>query len=109
MDFKRNRKLRKTLANLRISCHNLAVEQGRQNILLNKRICLICQKKIDQYIECKQFDSLRKKYIPDIVYSSPTYSKFIFFLQNKNTDILKNLALYISEAYVLRDKILKNY
>ena len=60
-------------------------------------------------LECKQFDSLRKKYIPDIVYSSPTYSKFIFFLQNKNTDILKNLALYISEAYVLRDKILKNY
>ena len=48
-----------------------------------------------------------KKYIPDIVYSSPTYSKFIFFLKNKNTDILKNLTLYISEAYVLRDKILQ--
>ena len=41
----RNRNLHKTLANFRISCHNLAVEQGRhKNIPLNERICLICQK-----------------------------------------------------------------
>ena len=47
----RNRNLRKTLANFRISCHNLAVEQGRhKNIPLNERICPICQKNGSIYI-----------------------------------------------------------
>ena len=57
-------------------------------------------------LECKQFDSLRKKYIPDIVYSSLTYSKFIFFLQNENTDILKNCSEIIYLKLLVRFSIL---
>ena len=50
-------------------------------------------------LECKQSDSLRKKYIPDILFivHRHNYSKLLSFYKTE-TQILKNLALYISEA-----------
>ena len=112
----RNKKLRRSLASFRMSSHMLAIETGRhRKVAEQERICLVCQKKGLSFVEnefhflliCQGYTKLREKLIPDTFSMYPSYEKMISLLQSESLSVIKNVALYIQQAFLYRDKLIE--
>ena len=100
--------LRTAVTKFRLSSHSFMVERGRWSrpkIENENRMCGVCQLIEDEYhvlMECKRFDLLRKKYIPQKLTERPSMFKFITFMNNCKDNELRNLSIFCH-------KVLLNY
>ena len=88
-----DREVRRDLTKLRRSNHSLLIEQGRHSKLeVTECLCTKCNKVEDEIrflIECKLYDSVRKKFFSDnniISIDRNTRDTFIYCLNNKDKD-----------------------
>ena len=108
-----NRKNRNALAKLRLSSHSLMIESGRHNgIARENRRCSLCNENDieDEYhfvLICPTYNELRSMYIKRYFTNNPSMFKFIELL-NSSGKSLKNLALYVSNAFKLRNETLND-
>ena len=106
--------VRRDLTKLRCSNHSLLIEQGRYSKLeVAERLCKKCNKiedKIHFLIECKLYDSMRKKFFSDnnvISIDGNTKDKFIYSLKNRDKNFILNVAKFTT-AFVELKKIFSN-
>lgn len=103
-----NRKLRNTIAQFRLSSHQLAVEVGRhRNIQRSERKCTFCNRDEieDEFhfiLVCPYYSDLRIKFIHNYFYTRPSVFKFITLLNSTKLKILNRLAIYLNKAVSLR-------
>ena len=86
------------LPKIRLGSHNFMIERGRwskKNI--TQRLCLKCNSLEDEYhvfIECPNYQSLRKQYLPQTLLKSPSMFKFLNYVNEmKNKKDLKNFSI----------------
>ena len=98
-----------SLSKLRVSSHRLAVETGRWNkpvqIPFNERKCRICSVLDDEFhfvLECKQFEELRKKYIPRYYWIRPNMSKFVDLMKNTAENTIRNVSMFVYHAFQIK-------
>ena len=106
-------KHKKLICKLRLSAHTLLIETGRyRGIRHNQRICPLCKLDVEDefhfLVQCKFYLSFRKKYIKPYYYRNPSVFKVVQLLSSQNTKELSNLALYIKNAFSLRNNILQS-
>ena len=101
------------LSKLRMSSHRLAIESGRwarpTSTPINERKCVHCNVLEDEFhfvIECKLFIELRTKYIPKYYWKRPSMYKFIELLNTTKVKLLRNLSVYIYQAFKCRTDLL---
>ena len=107
-------KLRNNVSKLRLASHKLAIETGRyarNRVERNERYCIFCQNRDieDEYhfvIVCPLYADLRKQFIKTYFYKRPNVMKFIELLKTDNIYIIKNLAKFIYNAFLLRKSFL---
>ena len=108
-----NRTHRKALAKLRMSPHELLIETVRHTgIPRENRKCTLCNKNDieDEYhfvLICPLYNNTRNIYIKRYYINNPSMFKFIELL-NSTGNSLKNLALYVTKAFELRNETLNN-
>ena len=114
---------RVSLAKLRLSSHKLRIETGKygKNITpRDERKCLNCNMPDleDEYhfvLICPVYDDLREKYIKKYYYRKPSVCKFVELMSSKNINTIRNLSMYVFEAFALRkafvdsERILANF
>ena len=100
------KKFCQSLTKLRVSSHRLAVETGRWNkpvqIPFNDRKCRICSVLDDEFhfvLECKQFEELRKKYIPRYYRIRPNMVRFVELINNTTENTIRNLSMFVYYAF----------
>ena len=96
-----DREVRRDLTNLRCSNHSLLIEKGRYSKLeVAERLCKKYNKVEDEIhfsIECKLYDSVRKKFFNDnniIGIDRNTRYTFIYCLNNKDKNFILNVAKF---------------
>ena len=105
-------KLRKVLTQIRLSSHCLCIETGRhRSVPRHERLCTLCNERDveDEYhftIKCPIYSEIRKKYIKHFFVNRPSMFKFTLLLKSNNMNTLKNLSLYITEAFQLRKTLI---
>ena len=99
---------------LRCSNHSLLIEQDRYSKLeVAERLCKKCNKVEDEIhflIECKLYDSVRKKFFSDnniISIDGNTRDTFMYCLNNKDKNFILNVAKFTTACFELR-KIFSN-
>ena len=102
-------KYRKALTRLRVSSHILLIETGRWNkpstIPRNERLCPFCEVLEDEYhfvLECQLFNNLRKNYVPKFYRVNPSMHKFIELWSSGNSEVIKNMSVYVYKAFECR-------
>ena len=103
----KNRKYRQILSKFRLSSHQLAIEKGRHiNIERNQRKCPFCTSDIEDEFHfiliCPEYIDLRKTYIHKYSYTRPSMYKLTILLTSTKSKLLKNLAIYLLEAFKVR-------
>ena len=104
-------KLRKFLSKIRLSSHNLNIEEGRyRNEARPQRICNLCDKRDieDEFhfiIVCPIYSNIRSKFIKKYFFQRPSMFKFIELMQSNNVNVLRKLAKYIIQAFELRNTL----
>ena len=103
---------RQCLSKLRCSNHSLIIEVGRHKKLqVNERLCPKCNEIEDeiQFISsCALFDTVRKKFIQEIIEIDQTFSQlddeefFIKLMTNNNCLILGKLLPFIRACFEIR-------
>ena len=107
-----NKKLRNTIAKLRLSSHQLNIEIGRhRNIVRADRKCILCNLNDveDEYhfiFICHIYNDLRKEYLQKYFYVKHSVAMFITLLNSSKLNVLKNLATFIIKSFKLRETIL---
>ena len=108
-------KYRGALARFRCSGHRLAIESGRyENILLENRTCVLCEKLNvivieDEYhflLFCPTFQQLRETYINKKYWDVPTFQLFIELMSSSETNTITSLSCFIYKAERLRNSLL---
>ena len=106
------RKLRNAIAKLRLSSHRLSIEVGRhRNIPRGERKCTLCNKNDleDEYhftLICPCNTDLRQQYIQRYFYVNPSVLKYITLMNSTKAKVLRNLAIYITKAFKLKDSLI---
>ena len=106
------RKLRNAIAKLRLSSHRLSIEVGRhRNIPRWERKCTLCNRNDleDEYhftLICPSYTDLRQQYIQRYFYVNPSVLKYITLMNSTKAKVLRNLAIYITKAFKLRDSLI---
>ena len=90
-------KLRRILAQFRVSAYSLEIERGRYSgVARTDRICKICQSSIeDEYhfvFICEIYKDLRVKYLPREYIISPSVFNFNKLFSDSNEQIQTKLA-----------------
>ena len=93
-----------------MSSHSLRIQTGRygQNrIPRNERLCLCCGSCDieDEYhfiCICSKFETSRRKYLKKYYYTRPSVYKFTELMKSSNKTVLRNLSLYVKEAFKTR-------
>ena len=107
------RKLLMYLARFRTSNHNLEIEIGRhRDKLLSERLCKFCEKMGDIVIEdelhfllsCEMYSELRKTLLPCIAQHKVNFDLFIELMSTTDVHIVRQLAVFVYEGFVLRKK-----
>ena len=102
-------KFRIALSQLRLSSHRLNIEVGRwSNLDFERRLCPHCHVLEDEFHflnECDLYKDIRVKYIPRFYYIRPNMFKTIELVTSDNSNILRNLAVFVYKAFIIR----KNY
>ena len=104
-----DREGRRDLTKLRSNNHSLPIEQGRCSKLeVAECLCKKCNKVEDEIhflIECKLYDSVRKKFFSDnniISVGGNTRDTFIYCLNNKDKNFILNVAKFTTACFELR-------
>ena len=102
-------KLRKFLSKIRLSSHNLNIEEGRHRDEARARlICNLCEKHDieDEYhfiIVCPINNNIRVKFIKKYFFQRPSMYKFLQLMQSDNVNVLRKLAKYAIQAFEMRN------
>ena len=118
-----NLKYKIAISRFRLSNHTLLIETGRHHkpnkIDKKERKCYFCKNKIENeehfMIECPLYTPLRRGFENICSDTYPRYKnltgeqKFIFLMSNENEKIIRELGKYISESFILRDKMTKYF
>ena len=101
------------LSKLRVSSHRLAIESGRwvrpTRILIGERKCVNCNILEDEFhfvIECNMYTDLRIKYIPKYYLERPSMYKFVASVNTTSIKLLRNLSVYVCQAFICRTDLL---
>lgn len=101
------------LSKLRVSSHRLAIESGRwvrpTRIPVDERKCVNCNILEDEFhfvIECNMYTDLRIKYIPKYYWERPSMYKFVELVNTTNIKLLRNLSVYVCQAFKCRTDLL---
>ena len=108
--------LSRILTQFRISNHNFEVEIGRRDsVLLEDRICKICNKNGDIVLEdelhflllCPAYENIHRKFsiCDDVVCRN--FDLFVSIMSNNNPTSQLHLAKYLNKAFHRRNIILK--
>ena len=123
LDLHINLKYKIAISRFRLCNHTLMIEKGRHHkpnkIDKKERICYFCKNKIENeehfMIECPLYTPLRRVFENICNDTYPRYKnltgeqKFIFLMSNENEKIIRALGKYISESFILRDKMTKYF
>ena len=120
LDLHLNLKYKIAIPRFRLSNHTLMIEKGRHKpIKIDKkeRKCYFCKNKIENeehfMIECPLYTPFRRVLENICSEMYPRYKnltgeqKFIFLMSNENENIIRKLGKYISESFIVRDRITK--
>ena len=109
------RKIRNSLARLRLSSHRLCIETGRWNkpvsTPLSDRKCTFCNTLEDEYhfvMVCCLFTDLRKQYLPHYFWRRPNMYKFTELINSENVTLISKLGTFVHKAFSTRSDILYN-
>ena len=101
------------LSKLRVSSHRLAIESGRwarpTRIPIGERKCVNCNILEDEFhfvIECNMYIDLRIKYIPKYYWERPSMYKFVALVNTTSIKLLRNLSVYVCQAFKCRTDLL---
>lgn len=109
LDFIKDKKIRISLTQFRVSSHDLNIEVGRYtNITRNQRICTNCSMNILEceyhfLLVCPKYRDLRIKFFPPYYCHWPTYNKFESLLCQNSKLVKEKIAKYIYHAHKLRN------
>ena len=111
-----NTKHLRAFTKLRLSDHNLMIEEGRRKrpiLPRNERICDTCNKLEDEIhflIDCKKYKHLRieafktiNEEVPNFSEIADSRSKFLFLMSQENEKIIKLIAFCTYEWFIIRD------
>ena len=94
-----------------MSSHRLEIEMGRwakpERIEFDDRKCKLCNKLEDEFhvvLECPLYDDIRKQYIGHYYFRRLSMFRFIELVSSKRKSQVKNLATFISEAFIARNE-----
>ena len=101
--------IKRSIAQIRLSSHDLEIERGRRTrpkpTPACERYCHQCRTKVEDeihfVIECPMYDDIRN----ELIFSNPNIppsDKFIALFNSENKTLLYNLGLYISRALQYR-------
>ena len=101
-------KFRSCLANFRSSSHCLSIEIGRHhNIEKEYRTCFYCESLVEDefhfILVCPLYEAYRSKYIQETFWKYPTVENFARLMSSTNTEIIRNLAIYLFYSFELRN------
>lgn len=104
-------KFRRSISAFRTSSHHLMIEKGRHfGIEREFRYCIHCTDRVENefhfIVECPLYDQLREKYIPNSFIQQPYLEKFYSLMSCSNETIIRNLAMFIHHAFILRKNIM---
>ncbi len=108
LDVVKENYLKRSLAQLRTSSHQLAIETGRySNTPQNKRLCNFCnmnavESEYHFLLVCPKYKDLRKKFFKAYFCRWPTVNKFIALINSESKIVLNNLAKFIFFANKVR-------
>ena len=110
LNFITNRKYRRTIAQFRVSAHDLETERGRYNgVARNGSICKLCRRTIEDEFHFVltgiTYKDLRQKYLPDYC-QTPSLYKFNRLMNVTDKTTLVNLVLYNDHANERRSRYL---
>ena len=102
-----NRDERNMLAKLRCSNHCLLIETGRHdNTDVSDSKCTLCDKIEDEIhfnVECQLYRTTRAKFFNDCnITCHDKRSTFISLLMSKTTEVIKNLARFVTNCFEIR-------
>lgn len=93
--------------------HRLCIEVGRWHrpvsIPINERLCTTCNILEDEYhfvMECQLYANVRKQCLPAYFWKRPNMFKFTELIKTESIRILKNLSIYVKEAFEIRNNIM---
>lgn len=101
--------LKTHISRIRLSSHCLNIETGRyQGKNRQARLCDVCdtQQIEDEFhfiLQCPKYYNLRKKYISEYYFKSPSTFKLLQLLGSDHVSTLVGLAKYIKCALLVRD------
>jgi len=106
-------KYRISFSRLRLVSHRLCIEVGRWHrpvsIPVNERLCTTCNILEDEYhfvMECQLYVNIRKQRLPAYYWKRPNMFKFTELINTESIRILKNLSIYVKEAFEIRNNIM---
>ena len=107
--------IRKQLAKLRTSNHDLMIEKGRyQGTKVANRTCEQCdmQRVEDEYhflLECPKYDDLRREYLPRYYVNYPNRCKYLNLISTENDIELQTLSILSVRALIYAKAAVPNY
>ena len=102
-------KLRTALSRLRVSSHDLQIENGRyHNIPRENRKCVLCnlnqvESEFHFVMVCPLFTDLRRKYLPRFCWNFASHQKFKLLLSSQSKKNIVNLAKFLYQAFLRRE------
>ena len=109
----KERYLRIAITKFKLGSHSFMIERGKwlkPKLDFLERVCETCLAVEDEFhilIECKRFDALRKKYIPEKLTERPSMHKFVQFINYAKGNELRNLSIFCHKILIIyRDTIL---
>ena len=103
--------LRKSLARLRLSSHNLCIETGRWTkptpTPRDHRFCYFCKDVVEDDLHflfvCPKYDHLRRLYIPTNISNISTDNSLIDTLNSLNLISIRKIAIFVLKCFKIRD------
>lgn len=110
LNFIINRKYRRTIAQFRVSAHDLEIERGwYSGVPRNDSICRLCRRTIEDEFHfvliCITYKDLRQKHLPNYCQLTSLY-KFNKLMNVTDKTTLMNLVLYMYHANERRSRYL---
>ena len=106
-------KIRSGISQLRITAHNLNIENlryGRDRKERFQRICTLCNSGEieDEYhflLKCSKYDDLRSQFIKKYYFRRPSMEKVVQLLSVKNKSTSLKLGKFIQQAFKRRTSL----
>ena len=102
------------IVQMRTSTHRLRIETGRygrNRVDRHERLCQVCSSNDieDEFhflFKCVCYNDIRRRRIKPYYWNNPSVFKLIKLLNSTSSVELINLAIYIKDAYKIRNNIL---